>query len=400
MPNVLGKSSIVLPSSTNITAALGALRVSSLDFEGYDGTNWRSLLSVLLPSLTEGRLTCGSGSAVTHADQTANTSVYFTPYIGNRLGLYYNGSWMQATFSEISVATPSTVYRPFDIFAYWTGSAVSLETVNWNQTTGSITGATNATPIVITSTSHGMTAGQLVGINSVGGNTAPNGKIWTISAADTNTFTLEGSAGNGTYTSGGTWYKIDNTRATALTTQNGVYVKNGDATRKYLGTCMTTNTSGQTEDTKKRRFCWNYYNRRQKLLLASADTTYWSYLTATFRESNYGSSVGVSRFDYICGLAEDLISCYTQTQLFHDASAQMYSGIGIDVSTTTSSISGINSIGNATQYAEGRANYSGLPGLGYHSIRWLEKGPGNGTLGYFYGTLSDCRSALVGECLC
>ncbi|HKH66422.1 MAG TPA: hypothetical protein VKA75_03545, partial [Reyranella sp.] len=38
-----------------------------------------------------------------------------------------------------------------------------------------ITGATNATPIVITSTSHGLSDGDLVAITSVGGNTNANG---------------------------------------------------------------------------------------------------------------------------------------------------------------------------------------------------------------------------------
>lgn len=70
-----------------------------------------------------------------------------------------------------------------------------------------ITGATNATPISITCTSHGYTTGDKVMIKGVGGNTAANG-IFTITNTGTNTFTLQdGSgnnvAGNGAYTSGG-----------------------------------------------------------------------------------------------------------------------------------------------------------------------------------------------------
>ncbi len=66
-----------------------------------------------------------------------------------------------------------------------------------------ITGATNATPIVITDTAHGYTTGQSVEINSVGGNTAANG-TWPITKIDANSYSLNGSAGNGAYTSGGT----------------------------------------------------------------------------------------------------------------------------------------------------------------------------------------------------
>jgi hypothetical protein len=70
--------------------------------------------------------------------------------------------------------------------------------------TGSITGATNASPIVITSSSHGLTTGARVTITGVGGNTAANG-TFVVTRVDANTFSLQGSTGNGAYTSGGTW---------------------------------------------------------------------------------------------------------------------------------------------------------------------------------------------------
>src|SRR5262249_6327020 len=53
-------------------------------------------------------------------------------------------------------------------------------------------------------TAHGLSTGAFVVINSVGGNTAANG-YWQITKVDNNNFTLNGSFGNGTYTSGGTW---------------------------------------------------------------------------------------------------------------------------------------------------------------------------------------------------
>lgn len=65
-----------------------------------------------------------------------------------------------------------------------------------------ITGATNATPIVITATGHGYNSGDLVQIESVGGNTAANG-TWRINVLTANTFELVGSVGSGAYTSGG-----------------------------------------------------------------------------------------------------------------------------------------------------------------------------------------------------
>jgi Ca2+-binding RTX toxin-like protein/methionine-rich copper-binding protein CopC len=70
-----------------------------------------------------------------------------------------------------------------------------------------ITGATNATPIVITSNAHGLAVGNFVVINGVTGNTAANG-FYRVSAVTTNTFTLDSSVGNGNYVSGGTWTKV------------------------------------------------------------------------------------------------------------------------------------------------------------------------------------------------
>jgi hypothetical protein len=70
-----------------------------------------------------------------------------------------------------------------------------------------ISGATNATPIVITNTGHNLQNGDLVEITGVNGNTAANG-IRTVANRTANTFELSGIAGNGAYTSGGIANKI------------------------------------------------------------------------------------------------------------------------------------------------------------------------------------------------
>lgn len=91
------------------------------------------------------------------------------------------------------------VYGPTGVLmANGTGTLSRLDT-------GSVTGATNASPIVITSANHGLQTGTRVNVENVGGNTAANG-YWTITRIDANTFSLDGSTGNGAYTSGGTWH--------------------------------------------------------------------------------------------------------------------------------------------------------------------------------------------------
>ena len=74
--------------------------------------------------------------------------------------------------------------------------------------TCTVTDATNATPIVVTcSGSHGFTSGDTVYITGVVGNTAANG-TWTILSTGATTFSLNGSAGNGAYSAGGTGNKF------------------------------------------------------------------------------------------------------------------------------------------------------------------------------------------------
>ena len=68
---------------------------------------------------------------------------------------------------------------------------------------GAITGATNASPIVVTTTSaHGLLTGDQVQIAGVVGNTAANG-LFLATFLTATTFSLQGSTGNGVYTSGG-----------------------------------------------------------------------------------------------------------------------------------------------------------------------------------------------------
>ena len=68
-----------------------------------------------------------------------------------------------------------------------------------------ITGASNSSPIVITSSNTAnLQDGQQVQISGINGNTAANG-LWMIAGVTATGFQLVGSTGSGTYTSGGSW---------------------------------------------------------------------------------------------------------------------------------------------------------------------------------------------------
>lgn len=66
-----------------------------------------------------------------------------------------------------------------------------------------ITDATNDDPIVVTIVAHGFETGDQAAVSGVLGNTAANGN-WSITVLTADTFSLDGSTGNGAYTSGGT----------------------------------------------------------------------------------------------------------------------------------------------------------------------------------------------------
>lgn len=96
--------------------------------------------------------------------------------------------------------------RPANTTAYTAGDAIT-------PATKTITAASNATPIVITSAAHGYLTDDRITIAAVGGNTNANG-TFKIKIQSANTFALYNEAtgapiaGNAAYTSGGTAQKL------------------------------------------------------------------------------------------------------------------------------------------------------------------------------------------------
>jgi hypothetical protein len=98
----------------------------------------------------------------------------------------------------------------------WIGRmiAADLTTISASKyshpTLSPITAVTNASPIVITSTAHGLANGQEIIVSAVGGNTNANG-THTVANITADTFELDGSTGNAAYTSGtGIWVTSEN----------------------------------------------------------------------------------------------------------------------------------------------------------------------------------------------
>ena len=135
---------------------------------------------------------------------------------------YIGGRWKNITTGATAVRTiPGDTIRIMGSPAPTSLGQNGVWTSQALQGTKNITGATNATPIAITCTAHGYSTGDTVVIAAVGGNTNANG-TWEITSTGANTFTLDGSAGNAAYTSGGAARLRNNTRVklTTAVTQN------------------------------------------------------------------------------------------------------------------------------------------------------------------------------------
>lgn len=78
-----------------------------------------------------GRITLTSGLPVTVADIGNSGTIYYTPYLSDRIGLYDGSNWAAYTFTEASLALTATINKPYDVWAYAVGSTVTLETLVW-----------------------------------------------------------------------------------------------------------------------------------------------------------------------------------------------------------------------------------------------------------------------------
>jgi hypothetical protein len=87
------------------------------------------------PSVCNGRLTLTTATPITTGNVTGATTVYFTPFNGNKIALYSGSIWQLVAFTEKSVSVPATTTTPFDIFAYNNSGTLTLETVNWTNDT-------------------------------------------------------------------------------------------------------------------------------------------------------------------------------------------------------------------------------------------------------------------------
>jgi len=183
-----------------------------------------------------------------------------------------------------------------------------------------------------------------------------------------------------------------------LLRKDGVLVKAGDPTRRYVGTIRTTSTT-QTEDSSSKRYVWNMYNQLPRHLSVIDNTNTWTYVNpnSVWRQVRAAST---NAFDVVIGGAISLgdygshLSVTATGLVFASAAAvgnEAAVGIGVNVTSflpSTCKIFGCNP-NSTTLFMPCTAEYRDFPnfvwGEGHHTINWLETGVGGAVTYTFAG---------------
>lgn len=276
-----------------------------------------------------GRLTLTSGTPITTADVTAATTIYFTPVAGDQAPIYDGASWRGRQFSELSLALSTTGHlagKNFDIFLFSNAGNPTLGTgPDW--TAGAVAGSNTARGTGAGSTEIEIFEGRYVNKNAI------------------------------TLRNGATTYSVAARQAT------------------LLGTFRTV-ANGQTEDSASKRFLSNVYNSALRFGRAVDTTDSWTYApgAAAYRQANASAA---NQVEYVQSVTGRRVRADVQAHVINSTSSARVAGVGIGIDSTTVDSSIIRTYAPAlnTGPREASARYLGYPGIGYHTIAWLEYGP-------------------------
>lgn len=190
----------------------------------------------------------------------------------------------------------------------------------------------------------------------------------------------------------------DTTRATALTTQDGVYVQTGNTDWRYLGSFRTTGVSGQTEDSLTKRYVFNYYNRVHRPLRRVDTTNSWTYTTASFQQANASTS---NQVEVVTGVSEGTVTLTVIGQFTNSTSTIRYATVGVGVDSTSANSASVFAYvgGSSTIVGNTMATYNAIPSVGRHFYAWLEYGGASDTTTWYGDNNgSIVQTGISGSC--
>jgi hypothetical protein len=195
----------------------------------------------------------------------------------------------------------------------------------------------------------------------------------------------------------------DASRAVALLRQaNGLICKNGDATRRWIGSFRTT-SAGNTEDSVTRRYISNFYNKVTKHMRVTEPTDSWAYTAIAYRQANANPA---NQLDFVVA---DYGSAHVRAHVIglvsnSTGNLQQYVSIGYDSATTAfPGVVGQSMVSFTASAAQPViAHLSMYAATGRHVLTWLEAAwPAGATT--WYGDNANAalyQSGIFGEIEC
>lgn len=184
------------------------------------------------------------------------------------------------------------------------------------------------------------------------------------------------------------------TRADALALLDGVYVKNGTNTRRWLGT-IRGSAANVTESSVAKRFVWNYRNRLPTFMKVSESADSWSLASSSWAAYN-GS--GTNKIEFVVGLNDMSVKGLAYALGSGTVNRGYATGVGVDSTTVNSAaIFGCTTSGVSGNILACVSEYHGFPGMGYHYLQWLQRANATITLYGDNGDNTSFQASLLGE---
>lgn len=168
-------------------------------------------------------------------------------------------------------------------------------------------------------------------------------------------------------------WSSDTARTDALALQDGVLVKSGAVTRRYLGTIRTTGTT-TTEDSRAKRFVWNAVSRVLRPLFKNSSASY-TYNSSTTRQMNADTA---NQVELVAGLQEEVVDLMLTAPIEINVSEWGTISIGENSTTTAATDSSTGTVrdftgsGTDNKRMSVTASLTMLPRLGYSQFTMLE----------------------------
>lgn len=345
------------------------------------------------------RLSLSTGTPVPSTDVTSAATIYACTYKGNSIGLYDGAQWNIRTSAQFSLAlgTLAAAFQAYDVFCYDNAGTPTLESLEWQNGTATMT---VANPCVVTWTGAGVAAEDPIVLTTSGAIPAPlsvNTRYYASNISGS-TFNLTTSPGGTPInTTGGSQSGTHTAhcalrRQTALAYQDGILVKSGTATRRYLGTFYanaTTSTEmsvgGTTTEVGGKFFLWNYYHRVARHLYVQDFTDSWSQnTTSTWRVANgqvANAGAAPNAIEFFVGLVEDVADATLVVVVTAGSTGAGSSQLAIGFNTRL--VPGglvAGAYGTTLTITTRRSEF---PRLGYNYFSWLERATQSGTTTWF-----------------